>query len=66
MSRIGKKAIIIPKDVSVILNEGQIVVKGKYGTLSHNISQNINVLLENEKVVISRKNDEKNPENLMD
>jgi len=59
MSRIGKKAIIIPKDVSVILNEGQIVVKGKYGTLSHNISQNINVLLENEKVIISRKNDEK-------
>jgi len=59
MSRIGKKAIVIPKDVSVTLNEKQIIVKGKYGTLYHNISQNINVLLENEKVIISRENDEK-------
>ena len=59
MSRIGKKAIVIPKDVSVSLNERQIIVKGKYGTLYHNISENINVLVEKEKVIISRENDEK-------
>lgn len=59
MSRIGKKAIVIPKDVSVSLSERQIIVKGKYGTLYHTISQNINVLVEKEKLILSRENDEK-------
>jgi large subunit ribosomal protein L6 len=39
MSRIGKKVIEIPKDVSVVLNlkEEKIKVEGKYGTLEQKV-----------------------------
>lgn len=32
MSRIGKKVIDIPKDVTVTLNENKIIVKGTWNT----------------------------------
>ena len=37
MSRIGKKEIDIPKDVSVVLENEKIIVKGKYGSLEKKI-----------------------------
>jgi len=47
MSRIGKKAIFIPQDVSVTFNEGnkEIIVKGKHGILKRFISDEITVFL---------------------
>ena len=33
MSRIGKKLIEIPQDVSIVVQEKKIIVKGKHGTL---------------------------------
>ena len=42
MSRIGKKVIDIPKDVTVTLNENKIIVKGKHGILERDYS---NVLI---------------------
>ena len=61
MSRIGKKAIFIPEDVSVTFNEGnkEIIVKGKHGILKKIISNEIEVFLEDKKIVLSRLNDEK-------
>nr|WGH12992.1 ribosomal protein L6 [Echinothamnion sp.] len=38
MSRIGKKEIIIPNNVKVILNESEILVRGIKGELSYKIS----------------------------
>jgi large subunit ribosomal protein L6 len=61
MSRIGKKAIFIPEDVSVTFNEvnKEIIVKGKHGILKRLISNEIEVLLEDKKITLSRLNDEK-------
>lgn len=41
MSRIGKKLIVIPKDVEVILKNNEVTVKGAKGTLSQVISSDI-------------------------
>jgi large subunit ribosomal protein L6 len=43
MSRIGKKVIDIPKDVTVTLNENKIIVKGKHGILERDYSNVLNV-----------------------
>lgn len=59
MSRIGKKAISIPKDVSVNINDKEIVIKGKHGILKRLISENIEINLEKEKIILNRLNDEK-------
>ena len=42
MSRIGKKAIDIPKDVSIKMENGNIVIKGKHGTLEQIVLNIIN------------------------
>jgi large subunit ribosomal protein L6 len=59
MSRIGKKAIDIPKDVSVTIDEQKIVVKGKHGTLERLLITNINYKLENNQIVVTRIDDTK-------
>jgi len=47
MSRIGKLPITIPENVDVNYNETEIVVKGKFGTLSQNLPDIINLTQEN-------------------
>ena len=59
MSRVGKKAILIPKEVSVIINKNEIIIKGKFGTLQRFLSDNVSVTLETEKIIVHRINDEK-------
>ena len=59
MSRIGKKAINIPKDVSIIVNEEKIIVKGKHGSLERTIATNLTVKLENNQILITRIDDTK-------
>lgn len=46
MSRIGKNAVIIPKDVEVQLNGQTIKVKGKLGELSMNIHEDVSIATE--------------------
>ena len=41
MSRIGKKAIDIPKDVLVTLEKEKIIVKGKHGSLERILLENL-------------------------
>lgn len=56
MSRIGKQSIIIPENVEVKINDGQIIVKGPKGELTQSISSQIEVVLkENELLVTPRK-----------
>ena len=59
MSRIGKKAILIPKDVSVTMNQEKIIVKGKHGTLEKNILENLIYKIENNQIIITRIDDTK-------
>ena len=47
MSRIGKLPITIPENVDVNYNENQIVVKGKFGTLTQEIPDVLNLQQEN-------------------
>lgn len=59
MSRIGKKAIDIPNDVSVKLEKEKIIVKGKYGTLERDVLSYANLELVNQKLIITRIDDSK-------
>jgi large subunit ribosomal protein L6 len=59
MSRIGKKLITIPKDVSIKLENQKIIVKGKYGVLERTISNFIQIVTEENKLFVHRLNEEK-------
>lgn len=59
MSRIGKKVIDIPKDVTVTLNENKITVKGKHGILERDYSNVLNVEINEDKLAITRQDDTK-------
>ena len=58
MSRIGNNPISVPEGTSVLLNHNTVTVKGKLGELSQVIDESINVVIENDKVVLTRKSDE--------
>jgi len=59
MSRVGKKAIQIPKTVTVNLNEKLLSVKGKFGSLERKLEEIITLNIEDEKIIITRINNEK-------
>lgn len=59
MSRIGKKAIDIPKDVLVTIKEEKIVVKGKHGSLERSLLPNLNCNVENNQIILTRIDDTK-------
>ncbi|SFI91326.1 50S ribosomal protein L6 [Myroides guanonis] len=58
MSRIGKSPITIPADVTVTVNEGVVVVKGKLGELTQ-IVQDVTVKVEEGQVIVERESDAK-------
>lgn len=60
MSRVGKKAIDIPKDVSITLDKNKIIVKGKNGTLERTIVDVLNYQLTEKQLTITRQNETKN------
>lgn len=55
MSRIGKLPISVPAGVSVTFQDGVARVKGPKGELSQKLSDNLNVSLVEDKVVVARK-----------
>jgi large subunit ribosomal protein L6 len=52
MSRIGKKIINIPKEVSITINDRNILVKGKYGSLEKSFLDYIGLKLENQQLIV--------------
>lgn len=58
MSRIGKNPIAIPADVTVTVNEGVVVVKGKLGELSQSYFD-VTVKVEEGQVIVERSSDAK-------
>lgn len=58
MSRIGKKPVAIPSGVTVDVNGNSVVVKGPKGELSYDFLPEVNVTVEEDKVVVVRKADD--------
>jgi large subunit ribosomal protein L6 len=59
MSRIGNKPIEIPKGVTVVLKDGQVVVEGPKGKLLFVVPEGIACEAKENTLVFTRKNDEK-------
>ena len=60
MSRIGKKPVIIPANVTVDIAEGNVVtVKGPKGTLTQQFNPNMAIAMENGELHVTRPNDAK-------
>jgi large subunit ribosomal protein L6 len=59
MSRIGKLPINIPENVDINYSETQITVKGKFGTLTTEIPNIINIAQENNTLKVSLKEETK-------
>ncbi|NBW72885.1 MAG: 50S ribosomal protein L6 [Microbacteriaceae bacterium] len=64
MSRIGKMPIAIPSGVEVKI-EGQVVsVKGPKGSLTHTVPAPITVVMEDNNILVTRPDDERNSRSL--
>lgn len=59
MSKIGKKIITIPSQVTVSVVEGQLLTKGPKGELKLDILPNLEIKIEGDQLSLSRKNEEK-------
>src|SRR4051812_15565208 len=59
MSRIGKKPVELPKNVTATLEGRKIIVKGPKGELQRTLHPAMQVELENGTVVVKRPSDEK-------
>lgn len=59
MSKIGKQPIIVPSGVSIEIGGNKIVVKGSKGELTKTLPRNIEVKIEEGKVIVSRKSETK-------
>ncbi len=59
MSRIGKMPITIPSGVRVSHSGGEVVVEGPKGKLQQRVSPEITVKIEENEVVLTRKDDSK-------
>lgn len=59
MSRIGRAPIAIPKEVKVTVDSGLVTVQGPHGVLSHQLNAGISVVVEEDRVVVSRESDQR-------
>lgn len=59
MSRIGKLPIVIPKGVQVICEGSVVKIKGPLGSLEQDTLGNVGIKIEDGKIFVSRKSDEK-------
>lgn len=59
MSRIGRMPIAIPAGVTVTLDGNTITVKGAKETLTRDIHPNMHVAVENNEILVTRPNDDK-------
>lgn len=59
MSRIGRKPINIPENVTAKIAEGNVIVSGPKGQLKQKIEQGIDVKIGNSQISVSRRSDNK-------
>lgn len=59
MSRIGKKPVTIPKNISISQSAGVVKVEGPKGTLSSKLPEGINVLINDGNMTVERNSSER-------
>ncbi len=59
MSRIGKKPVIIPKDVKIEVKDREVFVQGPKGQLSRKLTDRINVEIKDDQLLVKRVADTK-------
>ena len=59
MSRIGKLPVEIPAGVTITVADGVVTVTGSKGTLTELVLPEVDVKVEGEQVIVTRKSDEK-------
>jgi len=59
MSRIGKKPVVIPKDVKVEAKDGLVLVEGPKGKLSRPMSYRISLEIKDNQVIVKRSGETK-------
>lgn len=59
MSRLGKKPIIIPKDVKAEFNNGVISIEGPKGKLTRNLSDRVTLEMKDNQLLLRRISDSK-------
>lgn len=57
MSRIGNRILTIPSGVTITVDGNKVTVVGPKGQLSTEINRNIDVIVENNEIKVTRKND---------
>lgn len=57
MSRVGKKTIVVPKDVSVSIDGGRVKVKGPKGEIERQFNPTMQVKLEDGELRVNRPSD---------
>jgi large subunit ribosomal protein L6 len=57
LSRIGKKAVPIPKGVTVTVNDGSVVIKGPKGSLTRDIMPSVKIAVADNEVQCTAQND---------
>lgn len=58
MSRIGKRAVVVPKGVTVVVNGQELSVKGPKGELKRTFHPEMKIALSGEQVTVARPSDE--------
>ena len=58
MSRIGKRPIVVPKNVTVTIEGQRVKVKGPKGELERELHREMGLAMENGEIVVSRPSDE--------
>ncbi len=64
MSRIGNRELVIPEGVTVNIEENLVTVAGKKGTLKFEFKDSVNVVIEDGKVLVTRKDEAKSSKQL--
>ena len=59
MSRIGKLPVQIPAGVTITVDNGVVKVAGPKGNLEQPVLDQVTISVENDQLVVARKNDEK-------
>ncbi|AER40664.1 MAG: 50S ribosomal protein L6 [Flavobacteriales bacterium] len=64
MSRIGKNPIFIPEGVKVNLIDNKVIIKGRLGILSQDISDEIKVIIQDSKLYLRKVREDKRTKSL--
>ena len=59
MSRIGKKVVVIPKEVKIEVREGIVFVEGPKGKLNRKLSERVSVEIKDGQLLVKRVSDTK-------